>query len=57
LNLASGIALLVASGLAGLLWDRFGAGSTFVAGGVISALALLVLASFPRRREPGACAP
>lgn len=43
-NLAGGIALLVASGLAGLLWDRFGAASTFVAGAAISALALAVLA-------------
>jgi MFS family permease len=43
-NLASGVALLIASGLAGWLWDRLGAGSTFVAGAVLSGLALLVLA-------------
>jgi MFS family permease len=43
-NLASGLALLVASALAGLLWDRFGGASTFVAGAAISALALVVLA-------------
>ncbi|MFL6695042.1 MAG: MFS transporter [Ramlibacter sp.] len=43
-NLASGIALLVASALAGLLWDRFGAASTFAAGAAISALSLLALA-------------
>ena len=43
-NLASGIALLVASALAGLLWDRFGGASTFAAGAAISALALGVLA-------------
>jgi MFS family permease len=43
-NLASGIALLVASGLAGWLWDRMGAASTFIAGAAISALALAVLA-------------
>jgi MFS family permease len=42
-NLASGLALLVASGLAGWLWDRYGAASTFLAGAVISALALGVL--------------
>jgi MFS family permease len=43
-NLASGIAMLVASVLAGLLWDRLGGASTFVAGAAISALALAVLA-------------
>jgi MFS family permease len=42
--LASGIAMLAASALAGLLWDRLGGASTFVAGAVISALALAVLA-------------
>lgn len=39
-NLVSGVALLVASALAGLLWDQWGASATFVAGGVFSALAL-----------------
>lgn len=43
-NLASGLALLVASGLAGLLWDRLGAPSTFLAGAAISLAALAVLA-------------
>jgi MFS family permease len=43
-NLASGIALLVASGLAGWLWDRMGAASTFIAGAGISLLALAALA-------------
>jgi MFS family permease len=43
-NLASGIALLVASGLAGLLWDRLGGASTFAAGAAISLAALAVLA-------------
>jgi MFS family permease len=43
-NLASGIALLVASALAGLLWDRLGGGSTFVAGAAISVVTLAVLA-------------
>ncbi|MDB5955109.1 MFS transporter [Ramlibacter sp.] len=43
-NLASGIVLLVASGLAGWLWDRLGGASTFVAGAAISAVALAVLA-------------
>ena len=43
-NLVSGLALLLASGLAGLLWDRWGAPVTFLAGAAFSALALLVLA-------------
>jgi MFS family permease len=50
-NLASGIAMLVASALAGLLWDSFGAALTFVAGGAFSALALTVLAL--RGTRPG----
>jgi MFS family permease len=43
-NLASGVALLVASGVAGWLWDRLGAGTTFIAGALFSTLALLLLA-------------
>ena len=43
-NLTSGLALLVASGLAGLLWDRLGAASTFYAGAVFCVLALCALA-------------
>lgn len=43
-NLASGIALLVASGLAGLLWDRLGGASTFLAGAAISLATLAILA-------------
>ncbi len=39
-NLVSGVAMLVASALAGLLWDQFGASFTFIAGGVLSALTL-----------------
>ncbi len=50
-NLASGLAMLIASGLAGLLWDRWGAPFTFVAGAVFSALALLVLAFRGARRK------
>ena len=42
-NLVSGIALLIASVTAGLLWDRFGAAYTFYAGAVFSAIALLGL--------------
>jgi MFS family permease len=41
-NLASGVALLGASLLAGLLWARFGPQATFVAGGAFAASALLL---------------
>ena len=44
-NLASGIALLVASGLAGWLWDRFGAPATFGAGAALCAVALVLVGS------------
>ncbi|WP_454909560.1 MFS transporter [Variovorax gossypii] len=43
-NLVSGAAMLVASVLAGLLWDRFGASTTFGAGAVFCLLALAGLA-------------
>ena len=46
-NLVSGVAMLVASVCAGLLWDRFGAAATFHAGIVFCALALLALALRP----------
>jgi MFS family permease len=42
-NLVSGGALLVASGLAGWLWDRFGSATTFYVGALFSVLALLGL--------------
>jgi MFS family permease len=48
-NLASGIAMLLASVLAGLLWDRLGPGVTFYAGAVFSTAALLMLALRGRR--------
>ncbi|HEY1606427.1 MAG TPA: MFS transporter [Allosphingosinicella sp.] len=47
-NLASGLALLLASLLAGLLWDKAGPSATFLAGAGFAALALLLLA-FRRR--------
>ncbi|MCK9380876.1 MAG: MFS transporter [Sulfuritalea sp.] len=50
-NLASGIALLVASALAGLLWDSFGAAFTFVAGGIFSAVALIAIVWREARRR------
>ena len=45
-NLMSGIALLIASVLAGLLWDRFGASSTFYAGAIFCMVALIGLAKY-----------
>lgn len=51
-NLASGVAMLVASALAGLLWDRLGATFTFVAGAAFSAVALLAIAVRSQRDSP-----
>jgi MFS family permease len=42
-NLVSGVALLVASALAGWLWDAYGPGRTFQAGAVFTVLAGLAL--------------
>ena len=42
-NLASGVALLVASGLAGLIWDQLGAPFTFLAATVFCLLALAMI--------------
>jgi MFS family permease len=44
-NLVSGLAMLIASAVAGLLWDRMGAAFTFYAGAVFCLAALLALAS------------
>jgi MFS family permease len=43
-NLFSGVAMLVASGFAGWLWDQHGAETTFYAGAIYSLVALLGLA-------------
>jgi len=48
-NLVSGLALLLASGLAGLMWDQWGAPATFLVGAAFSAAALSVLALRPAR--------
>ncbi|MFZ3322997.1 MAG: MFS transporter [Usitatibacter sp.] len=54
-NLLAGLTMLVASVLAGLLWDRFGASSTFYAGAIFCAFALVGVAFRPaagvRRRR------
>ena len=47
-NLVGGVALLIASGLAGLLWDWRGPSVTFVAGAVLSGAALGLLALRPK---------
>ena len=49
-NLVSGVAMLIASGVAGFLWQRFGANYTFYAGIGFSALALLGLIGLPLLR-------
>lgn len=46
-NLMSGIAMLVASGVAGLLWDQLGASFTFYAGATFCVIALAGLAWRP----------
>lgn len=51
-NLVSGVALLLASALAGLLWDQWGAGATFVAGMLFAGLALAGVLLQPRRGPP-----
>ena len=52
-NLLSGAAMLAASVVAGLLWERLGPAWTFGAGAVFSALALLGLATWARGAAPG----
>ena len=42
-NLASGVALLIASVLAGLLWDEIGAEATFLVGAGFCCVTLLLL--------------
>lgn len=47
-NLLGGLALLVASVLAGALWDRVGPQGTFLAGAAFTTIALLGLAAIQR---------
>lgn len=49
-NLVCGVAMLIASVLAGFLWDRMGASATFYAGAGFSMLALLGLTGRSRQR-------
>jgi len=46
-NLASGVALLVASALAGTLWDQLGSSWTFACGALLAACALALLMAHP----------
>lgn len=50
-NLAAGLAMLLASTLAGLLWDRLGASVTFYAGAVFAAAAIVGLSLYPAGRD------
>jgi MFS family permease len=47
-NLMSGIALLLASVIAGLLWDRYGASMTFFAGAGFATVALVLASRYPK---------
>lgn len=49
-NLLSGLTLLIASALAGLLWDQLGAASTFGAGALFCVVGLLAIALRSRVR-------
>jgi len=49
LNLIAGVAMLMASVLAGLLWDRFGASGTFTGGAILCVLAIVGFAYLGRR--------
>jgi MFS family permease len=52
-NLASGLAMLIASALAGFLWDQFGASFTFYAGAVFCGVALIGLPLYQLRKKKG----
>lgn len=54
-NLMSGIAMLVASVVAGLIWDRLGASSTFYAGALFCIVALIGLAKYRSGMASGEC--
>jgi len=53
-NLLCGVALLIASGLAGLLWDRLGPPAPFCAGALIGGVALALVAFGGTRDRPRA---
>ena len=47
-NMLTGVAMLFASVIAGLVWDRFGADTTFLVGAGFAAAALVFSASRTR---------
>ena len=51
-NLACGLCVLLASALAGWLWDRFGASTTFLAGAALVSVPLLLCWYAPRHAAP-----
>ncbi|HXH64408.1 MAG TPA: MFS transporter [Mariprofundaceae bacterium] len=51
-NLINGVALLLASALAGLLWDRLGPAATFIAGGSFATIAALGILFHRSRSSP-----
>jgi MFS family permease len=51
-SLTTGIAMLAASGIAGLLWSQLGAAFTFYAGAAFGATALVGLVWQPRPSPP-----
>ena len=55
-NLAGGIAMLVASALAGFLWDRFGSAATFYAGAGFAVIALGFIGLSLNEKSPAATA-
>ncbi len=54
-NLVGGLSILMASVLAGALWDHFGASATFLAGASFAALTAFGLLGFNRKPTTGAC--
>jgi len=50
-NLVSGVAMLLASVVAGLLWDAYGASWTFIAGAGFCLASLAVIALGPPARR------
>ena len=51
-NLASGVTLLLASSLAGLLWSAFGPGATFLAGAGFATVSVIGVGIFLLRDKP-----
>jgi MFS family permease len=50
-NLATGVVLLLASVVAGLLWSRLGPSATFLAGAIFTAIAMALVLMSPERQS------